>query len=126
MNILQKGKKGAAKLGSGALNLLKGTLKNMGPEATKKRYAEMDASSAEKRADLIRENFGNEERYRQVSDPDNPLFETTTTKVARGLAKGGKKIGKGLGSFVERLANARKTAAEVAGKAGTKIKNIID
>jgi hypothetical protein len=117
MNI----KKTAKRIGAGAMNMLKGTLENMGSEATKKRYAEMDASAAKKRADMIRENFGNEERYREVSNPDDPLFTPTYKKVGAGIGK----AVKGLGSFTERLMNARKTAVEAGKGAGKAIKKVI-
>lgn len=93
MNI--KGKiKGAAK---GATNVLLQTLRNMSPDAVEGRYKAMDEARANRDADMIRENFGNEENYRNTLGLDTQegrdLFTPPYQKVMR--------------SFADRLAKAR-------------------
>lgn len=95
MNKIKDKAKGAAMK---AQEMLLGTLRNMSPDAVEDRYEAMDQSRADRNAEMIRENFGNEENYRETLGLDTPegdaLFTPWYTKLARSLAKAKQRITK--------------------------------
>ena len=69
---------------------LLGALRNMSPAAVEDRYRAVDQAKRDKGAEMIRQNFGNEENYRKTLGLDTPegdaLFTPWYTKLARRLA----------------------------------------
>lgn len=99
--------KTAGKAGKFVADELKGTLENMSPAAVEGRYKAMDQARADRDAEMIRENFGNEENYRKTLGLDTPegqdLFTPPYQKVGKAIGK----AGVGVKNLFDRLVQMR-------------------
>jgi hypothetical protein len=88
--MINKLKGKAKKAALGAQEVLLGTLRNMSPEAVGKRYEAVDQARRDRDEEMIRENFGSEENYRDTLGLDTPegeaLFTPWYAKLARAIA----------------------------------------